>query len=172
MKVNGHIKDGKIVFSSKRSELKFLEENEGADIIIATDDGPTSGLRRYFEGCVVPIVFYTVIRSDWNTFKDAREAVKHAFLPVHAVATLRGFGSVKICPSTSDMSKKQFQAFVDSVCAWLLDNKLCTPEDLDAEAYKAWRDSAPAGEEIYPPFVRMKDDYLQKKEIAVPPWKR
>jgi len=146
-----------LTFSSAMAKAKFFE-HKGAPVILEIDDAPTSEMRRFFEGAVVPYVFYQHPTSDWETFRDAREALKVEFLPVYT-KTISG-DRVKLSQSTAALSKAKFTAFLETVLRWMEQNGFEVP---DSEDYKKWRDSAPGVGEVYPPLRRLIDNY--KKNI-------
>lgn len=159
MKIRARATKDKIIFTSLIAQERFFEKYAGKDLFIEIDDKPTSEMRRYFEGCIVPVVFYSQPDSGWRDFKDARESLKNEFLPVQTVKTLRTEGTARIVPSTSNLSKRAFRQFLDAIVFWMLENQIASEEDIDPESYKAWRDSAPPPGEIYPPLARLKARY-------------
>lgn len=170
MKIHAKVQNKDIVFSSDLAKRAFLEKNEGKYLSIELDETTTSEMRRYFEGCLVPVTYYTHPHSGYKTFRDAREALKLEFLPSRQISSLAGKFTARSVPSTSDLSKEQFKNFVESIVRWLVENQLCSANDIDSQAYVAWRDSAPAAGEIYPPLKRLKAVY--DKEVAKAfPWR-
>ncbi len=157
MKVNVRIQQGEIIFTSDIARANFFEKNEGKYAFIEIDDATTSEKRRYFEGCLVPTVFYTNPHSGWMNFKEAREALKIEFLGT-VQAGMKG-NVVRVAKSTAELSNRQFGQLIEAVVRWLIENELCVEDDIDPENYKAWRDSAPARGEIYPTLRRLKDRY-------------
>lgn len=145
------IQGKQFVFTSFLAEAKFMELAEGKEVVITIDDKPTANMRRFFEGAVVPSVFYQNPKSGWESFKDAREALKLEFLGGYA----RGLDgkTIRVSKSTTELSKKRFTAFLEEVLRWMEENGMEMP---DPEDYKAWRDSAPSPGEIYPPLLRLK----------------
>ncbi len=152
--VRARVKDKQILFTSAIAEHRFFELAEGKDLLIAIDDAPTSNMRRYFEGAIVPAVFYQNPHSGWKSFADAREAIKVEFLPRY-VRTIRK-GRARTSRSTTELSKAGFTKFLDVVSNWMAEQGMEIP---DPEDYKAWRDSAPEKGEIYPQLLRMKEAY-------------
>lgn len=157
-RVRARVKNKQILFTSERAAHMFFEMAEGKDLNITIDDAPTANMRRYFEGAVVPCVFYQFPHSGWASFKDAREALKFEFLVAYT-KSLAG-KRVKVAKSTTDLSKEGFRRFLDEVIHWLMENGLEFP---DPEDYKAWRDSAPPAWEIYPPVLRLKMRYDEER---------
>lgn len=158
MKFQARIQDGKLVFGSKITEQAFYEMN-GMELTIETDDAPSNEVRRYFEGAVVPYVFYQHPQAGWKTFRDAREALKLEFLGAFII-TLAG-ERVKSAIS-SKVRNDRFKRFVTDVTNWMNENGLEVP---DPEAYKRWRDSAPIPGEVYPPLARLKQKYMENKAL-------
>lgn len=150
-------------FPSDYAKLRFFETNRGKDAYISVDDEPSDNMRRYFEGCLVPVTFYTHPYSGWLSFDEARDALKAEFLPAKSVASLRTHSSSRLIPSTLILNKAGFRQFVDAIVNWLLENQLCVADDIDSENYKAWRDSAPAVDEDYPPLARLKMRYHEAR---------
>lgn len=166
MRVRIRIKHGEILFSSPVAKRAFFERTEGKNAILDIDDAPTANMRRYFEGAMVPAVYYQHPNSGWIDFRDAREALKLEFLPdwTHSLKGER----VKVAKSTADLTKEGFVKLLDAVTGWLLDNGMEAP---DPEEYKAWRDSAPPADEVYPPLARLKKVYDEKK-VKTAPWQK
>lgn len=155
--IRARVQNRQILFSSFIAEQKFFELAEGKDINIAIDDAPTANMRRYFEGAIVPSVFYQNPHSGWENFKDAREALKIEFLSGYTRKLKKGKGRrTRYTRSTTELSKEGFTKLLDIITRWMDENGLEVP---DPEEFKAWRDSAPARGEIYPPLLRMKEAY-------------
>lgn len=154
MRVRVTIKYGELIFSSPMAKRHFFTQNEGKDAIIDIDDAPTTNSRRYFEGALVPAVFYQHPKSGWVDFKDCREALKLEFLPDYT-RTLQG-EKIKFPRSTTELSKAKFFALIETITHWMMENGLEVP---DPEDYKAWSNSAPAAHQAYPPLVRMQANY-------------
>lgn len=161
MRVRANIKNGEILFSSPQARRAFFERNEGKDAIIDIDDAPTTNSRRYFEGALVPAVFYQHPKSGWIDFKDCREALKLEFLPGYT-HTLGG-ERAKIARSTTELNKTGFLALIETITRWMHENGLEMP---DPEDFKAWRDSAPAAHEMYPPLARLQAIYNNTKVVS------
>lgn len=167
MKSHIRIQQGKIHFASELAGRVFFERNEGQNASIEIDDAPTDNMRRYFEGAVVPAVYYQHPFSGWADFKDTREALKLEFLAGYTL-DIRGQRS-KYARSTTELSKARFTRFLEEIGAWLSENGLQVP---DPEEYKVWRDSAPSASEVYPQLARMKVAYDNAKlEAQEKPWK-
>lgn len=143
----------------------FFERNESKEATVEIEDTPTEQMRRYFEGAVVPAVYYQHPNSGWRDFGDTRNALKLEFLAAYTL-DIRGL-RVKMSKSTTDLSKDRFASFLSDIAVWLEDNGLAVP---DAGEYKSWRDSAPPAGEVYPQLMRMKKVYEDAK-VKVP-WKR
>lgn len=167
MRARIKIKHGEIVFSSPQARRAFFDRNEGKDAIIDIDDAPTANSRRYFEGALVPAVYYQHPLSGWIDFGDCRDALKLEFLPTYT-RDLRG-NRTKVARSTTELSKEGFFKLIDVITRWLQENQMEVPEPDD---FKAWRDSAPSTEEVYPPLARLKLGYDSAKEASIPPWHR
>lgn len=167
MKVRTTIKSGEIIFTSPMAKRAFFERNEGKDATIDIDDSPTTNSRRYFEGALVPAIFYQHPKSGWKDYKDAREALKLEFIPGYT-HNLKGERE-KFARSTTDLSKASFVALIDVISRWMTENGLEVP---DPEDFKAWRDSAPVANEVYPPLARMKATFNSAKINDVAPWRK
>ena len=152
------IGDKTLTFTSDLAKHKFFE-HKGKHAIIEIDDKPSSQMRRFFEGAVVPYVFYQHPAAGWETFRDAREALKAEFLPAYA-KSLKG-DRVKIARSTASLSKAKFRIFVETVLRWLEENEYEVP---DSEDYKRWENSAPGPDEVYAPLQRIIDKYKKTHE--------
>lgn len=171
MRTHARVEKGDIHFSSALARAHFFSKNNGKAIIIEPDDSITAEMRRYFEGCIVPVVYYTHPASGWTSFRDARDAVKLEFLPSKPVKSLKGKITARSVPSTADLSKEQFRQFIDAITRWLLENQLCGEDDLDSKNYIAWRDSAPGAAEIYPPLRRLKERH-EVEMVKHFPWRK
>lgn len=145
---------GELTFGSDLTAARFYEQ-EGKPVIIELDDRPSAEMRRFFEGAVVPYVFYQS-GAAWSDFRECREALKLEFLPSWA-RDLHG-DRVKVARSTADLSKAAFRRFLEEVLRWMETNSMDLP---DADEYRRWRESAPAKGEIYPPLQRLKDAHAR-----------
>lgn len=157
MRFRAQIKNKGIQFDSDRTKAKLISL-EGAYLIIEVDDKPTSNMRRYFEGAVIPAIYYQHPKSGWADFKECREAIKLEFIPGY----FNDLGGVrqKTARSTTELNKGRFRAFLDQITDWMQSNGLEVP---DPEDYKNWRDSAPDAGEIYPPLKRLMELYSQQR---------
>ena len=171
MKVHAKVQNNELTFSSPLARQRFFETHNGKDVLIEADEAPTAEMRRFFEGCLVPVMYYSHPKTGWNSFKDAREALKLEFLPPRTVTSVKGH-SVRITPSTTELTKERFKIFVNVIVEWMVENQIADYTTLDAEAYKAWRDSAPGVDEIYPPLERLKASYESAKFALTPPWRK
>lgn len=164
MKTRAFVKNKEIRFGSLIAQQRFFENTEGKNIIISLDDAPTAEKRRFFEGCLVPVTFYTHKNTDWDSFVDAREALKLEFLPRKFRTDLAGKQFV-IPRSTLELSNRKFGEMIESIVQWLTENQMVPADAIDPENYKAWRDSAPSVGEVYPPLARLKEVYDREKAI-------
>lgn len=156
MKTRVHIGDHTLTFTSDMARHAFFERNKGKHAYLVIDDQPSAQMRRYFEGAVVPAVFYQHPNSGWVDFGECREALKLEFLPTRFVHGLTRARSMRVALSTADLSKERFRALLEQVTNWMVENGLEVP---DPEEYKAWRDSAPPAGVIYPQLLRLKTKY-------------
>lgn len=156
--MRARVDKGSFVFTSRITAMKFFALAEGKEVVIEIDDRPTGNMRRYFEGAVVPAMYYQHPHSGWHDFRDCREAIKLEFLPGY-VKSLKG-KRTKYAKSTDSLSKKGFGQFLETLTRYFAENGLEIP---DPESYKAWRDSAPPAGEIYPPLERMMLRYDEAK---------
>lgn len=166
MRARVKINHGEIQFSSGPARRAFFDRNEGKDCILEVDDAPTANARRYFEGALVPAVYYQHPRSGWIDFGDAREALKLEFLPGYT-QDLHGTRT-KIARSTTELSKEGFFKLTETITRWLIENAMDAP---DPDDYKVWRDSAPPAGEVYPPLARMKATY-DGARMKDNPWRK
>lgn len=157
------IRNNQFVFSSFMAEIKFFELTEGREVIITIDDAPTANMRRFFEGAIVPSVFFQNPKSGWENYKDAREALKLEFCSGYT-KDLEG-KDMRYARSTTELSKKKFTEFLDNVTHWMEENGMESP---DPEDYKRWRDSAPSPGQIYPPLLRLKERYNDANASIAP----
>lgn len=157
MRVSVQFIRGEIRFTSELAKQNFLKRNDRKYGWVSVDDATTSEKRRYFEGCLVPVVFYTHPHAGWKSFKETREWLKFQFCGMQ-ISDVDG-KTIRIAKSTTELNNRQFGQFLQAVGRWLIENELCVEDDIDPERYKAWRDSAPAVGEIYPPMARLKMRY-------------
>ncbi len=165
MKVSVRIQKGELRYTSEAARQMFFQKGEGQDAVLEVIDEPSANMRRFFEGAVVPSVFYNHPFSGWKDFADAREALKIEFLAGYTT-DLKG-KHIKYPKSTTTLTKEGFKAFLDKILRWLEENGMEVP---DSTEYTAWRDSAPPVGEIYPPLARMRTLYEEKK-LSASPWK-
>lgn len=165
MKVHVKISNGEITFTSEPARRAFFDRANGKNAFLEIDDAPTAQMRRYFEGALIPAIYYQHPNSGWIDFWDAREAVLLEFLPRYT-RTLRG-EKVRSRKSSTELTKLAFTGLLERISAWMLENQEEVPDPMD---FKAWRDSAPAAGEIYPPLARMKMVYDKAKEKSLAPW--
>lgn len=154
MKANARVQNGRIQFASSRAEAYFLEKAKGKELVIIVDDAASSNKRKYFEGAIIPAVFYQTPRSGWQNFKECREALKLEFIPGWTKTT-KG-ERVKYSRSTTELSNLAFGKFLEEITHWMVEQGMEYP---DPEEYKAWRDSAPPPGEVYPQLARLKQRY-------------
>lgn len=159
MRVHVQVLEKDFRFTSEMARALFFQKNFKKYAYIEIDDATSSEKRRYFEGCLVPVVFYTHPNSGWKSLKEAREALKMEFTGTEQ-RDLDG-NIVRVAKSTTELNNAQFGRMLDAVVRWLLENQLCGEDDIDPENYKAWRDSAPGPGEVYPPLARMKARYAE-----------
>src|ERR1700749_576954 len=107
MKINAKVGNGEILFSSSLARSVFFNKHKGEDILIEIDKTPSKEIRKYFEGCLVPTVYYTHPFAGWHSFKDAREALKLEFLSEH-IKDLRGRPQT-VPRSTNELSRDAFK---------------------------------------------------------------
>lgn len=160
------IQNKEIVFASELARLRFMERADGMYGYIETDDAPTGNMRRYFEGALIPAIFYQHPRSGWVTFKDAREAIKLEFFHTFTL-DLKG-NRAKVSRSTTELSKEGFSELLERITSWMLENGLDVP---NPEEYKAWSDSAPPSGEVFPQLARLKATYDRIHAQTEPPWR-
>src|ERR1700680_3039523 len=118
MKFHAIIGDKTLEFTSQLAAARFYERKR-QPITIELDDRPTAEMRRFFEGAVVPYVFYQSATA-WKDFRECREALKLEFLPGWT-RDMRGT-QVKIPRSTIDLNKDNFRDFLGRVEVWTMDN--------------------------------------------------
>lgn len=155
MQFRAKIKNRTLEFTSDQSKAKLLEY-EGSDIIITIDDKPSSNARRFFEGAVIPAIYYQLPHSGWRNFKECREAIKLEFLPSYTT-TIKG-ERLKYPRSTDTLSKSGFADLIEHILNWMAEQGMELPDHID---YNAWNNSAPAKGEEYPPVKRMRLAYFE-----------
>lgn len=157
MKFHAQIGDHTLTFASQHAKVKLFE-HKGKNVIIEIDDKPNSKMRRFFEGAVVPYVFYQNQTAGWEDFRDAREALKVEFLPSYS-KSIRG-DRIRLSQSTTTLSKGKFSKFLETVTRWMEENGYEVPDYID---YNKWKNSAPMAGSIYPPLKRLIETHSQKK---------
>lgn len=154
MKTHARVIHGKIRFASDLAEAKFMEKAANKDLIITIDDEASANKRKFFEGAIVPAVYYQNPNSGWTNFKEVREALKLEFL---AGWTRTAAGErIKYAKSTTELSNAGFGRFIESIIRWMEEQGMEVP---DPKEYKDWRDSAPPAGEIFPQLARLKKIY-------------
>ena len=153
-RANVQIVNGKIRFASELHEQMFLKKNDRKYAFVVIDDAATGEKRRFFEGALIPAIFYQLPHSGWENFKEAREAIKLEFLPGWTKTT--DGERVKYARSTAGLSNAQFGDLIETIIRWMEQQGMEVP---DPEAYLAWKDSAPPPGEIYPQLLRWKEQY-------------
>lgn len=156
------VKDGEIEFGSPLAKHRFLKLAEGHEIKLDILVKPTSEMRKYFEGCLVPAFYYMHPHSGWKTFADAREVLKLEFSPGVRELTDREGNQVKVAPSTTELPKRRFTTFVEAITDWMRESGV-SEAVLDSEEYKRWRDTN-FEDPYYPPLQRLKDLYDQARK--------
>jgi hypothetical protein len=133
----------------------------GKEVKLEIQEKPTTEMRKYFEGCLVPAFFYLHPGSGWRDFADAREVLKLEFVPgVRTIEDTEG-NSVRIAPSTADIGKQRFSQMVEAITDWMRNNGV-EEALLDSEEYKRWRDTN-FDDPYYPPLRRVKELYEKEK---------
>lgn len=151
------VKDGEFFFSSPLAKFRFMELAEGKEVKLEVQEKMTDEMRKYFEGCLVPAFFYMHPKSGWNSFGDAREVLKLEFSPGVKEILDRHGNTVRISPSTADMSKKRFTDFVEAVVEWMIEQGI-EHGVVDSQEYIRWRDTN-YSDLVYPPLARLKAAY-------------
>ena len=154
MRANVRIVGGKIRFASPLAEQRFMEKAERKYAFIEIDDLASAEKRRFFEGAVVPAVFYQLPHSGWANFKECREALKLEFLSRWTKSI--GGERMRYAMSTTELSNLRFGEFINKVIQWMQEQQMGIP---DPEEYKSWRDSAPGYGEVYPQVAAWKQAY-------------
>lgn len=151
------VQDGEFVFGSLLAKHRFMTLAEGKEVRLEVQEKYTDEMRKYFEGCLVPAFYYMHPKSGWTSFADAREVLKLEFAPGAREIADKDGNWVKVAPSTTEMSKTRFTAFVEAITDWMRENGM--PESvLDSEEYKRWRDTNYT-DLYYPPLRRLKESY-------------
>lgn len=165
MKWQAQIGERELLFSSPITAAKFFEL-KGKFVEIAIDDKPSAKMRRFFEGGIIPAIFWQLPAAGWTNFRECRDAVKYEFLPAWTRDT-RGV-RVRIARNTSDLSKEAFRTFLDKVTHWMKENGMDVP---DPAEFNDWKNSAPGPGEEYPPLARLKALYqVGRKKLY--PWEK
>lgn len=151
------VRDGEFHFGSPLAEQRFMKMAEGHEVKLEVMKKPSTEMRKYFEGCLVPAFYYMHPKSGWRNFADAREILKLEFAPGAIELTDKDGNWVKVAPSTTNLSQKRFSLFVESITDWMRENGV-DESVLDSEEYKRWRDTN-FTDPYYPPLKRLKDSY-------------
>ena len=150
MRANVQVTKEGIRWTSELAKYNFLTKNVGKYAFIEIDDIATGEKRRFFEGAVVPAVFYQLPNAGWENFKECREALKLEFLS-RWTKTIGG-ERVRYPLSTTELSNVRFGEFIEKAINWMQEQQMEIP---DPEEYKSWRDSAPSAGEVYPQLERL-----------------
>lgn len=153
--------DGEFEFGSPLAKHRFLKAAEGKEVRLDIQEKPTSEMRKYFEGCLVPAFFYLHPNSGWTSFADAREILKLEFSPGTRSVTKIDGSVARVAPSTTELSKTRFTSFVEAITGWMRESGV-DETLLDSEEYKRWRDTN-FDEWVYPPLARLKALYDKAK---------
>lgn len=151
MQSRARVTNGQIVFTSDYAETLFKQRAEGKDLIITVDESPSKEIRGFFEGAVIPFLYWQSLKSGWTNYAETREALLMEFLPKWVI-DLKGQRQ-KSRVSSAALSRVAYKRLVNDVLNWMADQGYELP---DAEDYKKWRDSAPLKGEEYPPLARLK----------------
>lgn len=149
-------------------QREYLKKYKGKDVKIAVDDKPTTEMRRYLEGAVIPYIF---LQSDnaWTNYEDCREAILLEFLPKWVIDMSGNRAKTRI--STTELSKEKFKNLIEQLNNWMEQNGYEIPDSIE---FNNWKNSAPIAGEEYPPLVRLKEIYQGKKttKTQIPRWRR
>lgn len=150
------IKDGKIGWSNASEREQFYQRAEGKYVELSIQDKPSQQLRNYFEGCLVPVYFYTHPEVGWETFRSARNSLKKEFLPKIYDIGLDGL-RYETTPSLADLNREKWENFINAITDWMIENGV-NPELINSDAYKQWRDANPF-DRVYPPLEKLIESY-------------
>lgn len=162
MKYEARVQNGLIVFKTDQVETIFFDQMEGRPIIIQPDDATTAEMRRFFEGAVVPYVFYQHPHAGWDTFKDCREALKLEF---NTGFTRNIYGDVVSIPLSTVMSKGKFNRMLKNVENWCDESGYVYPS---SQQYDEWLKLNPPKNAIFPPLVKLVINYYKQKGMKIP----
>jgi hypothetical protein len=129
---------------------QFARENNGKRAKISIDDDISYDMRKFFEGAVAPYFFFQS-EVAYSSVKEGREALKLEFGRKRYQKTINGQTQI-ISVSTTEYNKMQFQALLDNIQSYFMENGFLYP---DSEDFKKWRDSSPLIGEIYPPLKKI-----------------
>lgn len=133
-------KEGQIHFPSEYSRNAFkkhLELNEGAIFDVVKRTPESSKQRKYFEGCVVPLVTYYQEGFDHRNNKDCERVRDWLKIEFNGEIVIVLGKTHKIAKSTKGELNK---GFLERVMDWLVENYQPPLEVLLPEKYKDWRD--------------------------------
>ena len=139
MKFSAISKNGGLEFTDYTRAVfkKWLLNNPGARLEISAVLPESRNQRRYFEGCIVPLITFYQENLDYRDREDCkrvREWLKSEFNGEFCI--VRG-KQHRIAKTTSGGHLK---AFLERVIDWLIENYAPPEEALKPECYQKWRD--------------------------------
>lgn len=160
MEIKARIIQGELNFGTPittHGVKEALKKNEGKEVKIVIMGRESGNMRRFFEGAVIPYLFYQHPHSGWDNFKECREAIKNEFNPVY----IKGFnGRVTTAPGSTAMRKDKFNQFLEKIERYCMENGFEFP---NSEDFREWDLKHPLIGDIYPPLKRLIDKYHEEK---------
>ena len=163
-------KSGGIMMSDYTRKLfnDFLKKNEGIRLKIESITPESTNQRRYFEGCLIPLITYFQEHLDHRNNEDCkkvREWLMQEFLSETAIVNNTPRKVVKT-------SKGQLKSLIEKTIDWLNENYAIPQEAINPDDYKKWRDTLYSfGEhETYIEYLQSK--HILKKEENKPIWRQ
>jgi len=140
------LKDGTLEFGQYgRGRFRQYLAQNGPIRLKITPELPESGkLRRYFEGCLVPLVAYYSENMDHRNGEDRRKI--REWLKAEFNGEMVDIGGRAQIVAKSTKGWPVLNPFVERVVDWLKENYDPPAEALDPAKYKHWRNAVwPAG---------------------------
>jgi hypothetical protein len=134
-------KDGGLDFGERnRAVFKaYMRDNPGMVLKITPVLPESDKQRRYFEGCIVPLVAHYQEGMDHRSSDDCRRVREWLKMEFNWEPVKIGGFTQRVPKSTK--GRDALQPFLERVVEWLQENYAPPPEALDPEKFKVWRDT-------------------------------
>ncbi len=157
--------NGDIIFTEHQTA--YLKKNAGKQVIVQIDERTTVEKQKFVEGAIIPYYFLQML-GVFENYADARYSLK--ILVSHTEYRINPKGkSEMVVKSMADIyeSNPKTVAFIDKVHDYFFKNGFLFP---DNEHFKNWDDTLTDKNEVYPPLLELKTEYLKQIKEDTPPW--